>query len=202
MWPRHGARRVDALAAVDRRVGNRRQRAGVFHNTAEEVLALFGQPRFAGRARAFTGEDVRFGLRAGRIPDRGVGVTAIARQPFDRFRHESGAQPAFLRDRFGHVLEKAALVGSAQQIVELPVPAYGRRSRAINPPFLTLRSASCQFCADDSAGWVCHGTVAAAVRCRHRSLASDVGLRGGPHTRLSGAGPRPPAASKSHGTSD
>ena len=34
--PRHGARRIDALVAVDGGVGDRGQRAGVFHDPAQE----------------------------------------------------------------------------------------------------------------------------------------------------------------------
>ena len=97
--PRHGARCIDPLIAVDRRIGNRSQSAGVFHDAAQKMLALFGKANLTGWAFAFVGcKDIGCGGFSGGIPDRDMRMAAIAGQPFDRLGHKGGAQPVL----FGH----------------------------------------------------------------------------------------------------
>ena len=76
--PRYGARCVDTLIAVDRRVGDCCQRTGVFHYAAKEMRALFRQAQFASLPGSFFGrKNIGFCRYAGRIPDRDMGMAAI-----------------------------------------------------------------------------------------------------------------------------
>ena len=55
------------------------------------------------------------------IPDRDVGVAAVAGQALEGLRHEGRAQAVLLGDRLDHELEERMLVGGDERVVELPV---------------------------------------------------------------------------------
>ena len=102
--PESRGRRVDALVAVDGGVGDGGQAFGMVEDATEEVIGQAGEAQFVASELL---EEVGF---TGQIPERNVGVAAIAGEVGEGFGHEGGAQAVFLGDGFDHVFEEAVLV--------------------------------------------------------------------------------------------
>ncbi len=110
----NGARGVDALVGVYRRVGECCDGRGVGHDATEKAAAACGKTK----GHVVVGEGV---FRAFAVPDRDVAVAAVARQLCERLGHEGGAQSVLFGNGLDHELEERMLVGRRQSIVELPV---------------------------------------------------------------------------------
>ena len=110
----NGARRVDTFIGIDRRIGDGRKRRRMFHDAAEKRLALGRQTE-----RHFpVGKGIDLAVE---VPDRNMGMAAIAGQALERLRHEGGAQPVLFGDGFDHEFEEGMFVCGLQRVVIFPV---------------------------------------------------------------------------------
>ena len=111
---RTGDRRVQALIAVDRRVGDGAERRRVGQHAAKEMIGHRRQAQLAGRV-------VEQVLVAVRRPHRQMHVAAIAGQMGERLGHEGRSQAMLFGDGADHELEKGVAVGGHQGVGIFPV---------------------------------------------------------------------------------
>ncbi len=111
---RGGARRVDALVGVHRRVEEGAERIGIVQDAAQGLVGGLRETELA------LGIAEQIGL-AGLVPEGDMGVAAIAGEVREGLRHEGRAHAVLLGDRLRHVFEEDVAIGGQQSVVIFPV---------------------------------------------------------------------------------
>ena len=89
----------------------------MFHNATQKVPPGLRQAQI----HRIIGKNICFCRIAGTIPNRNMGMAAIAGEPFNGFWHEGGAQTVLFRHGFGHEFEKAVFIRGFQRVIEFPI---------------------------------------------------------------------------------